>query len=132
MTRNHNRTGDAAELEAAAFFLRQGYVVSFPHSTAPYDMVVDRGFDLVRIEVKSTTQNGRVKRDCKNWGWTVIVDASKPFDFLYVHTPDLHYLIPHSELGDVRKGLMVPTRADLPSNSKWLRFVLGPVNSLDW
>lgn len=118
-------TGDAAELDAAAHFRRAGYIVAAPWGAAPYDLVIDNGSTLERVEVKSTTQRGWVKRNCKVWGWTIVVDASKPFDWLYCHTPDVHYLIPKYELGGRRKGVTVPRSEDYPTESRWARFALN-------
>jgi len=121
-----NATGDYGEIEAAAWFRRQGYLVSVPWGLGPYDLVVDTGEDMWRVEVKTTTQNGWVKKGCKAWGWTIIVDASKGFDYLYCHTPDIHYFIPKSAIGDKRKGLMVPRYDDTRegTTSKWMQYAL--------
>ena len=116
--------GDAAELEAAAFFRRHGCYVLTSWTLNPYDFAIDTGDQLLRVEVKSTTTRGHVERGGKEWGWTVAVDCSKPFDLLYVHTPDMHFVIPRTELGTSRRGVTVPSAADVNngSDSKWLHF----------
>lgn len=125
---NTARLGDAAEMEAAAYFMRQGRITSFPHSTAPYDFIVDYGdWGFKRVEVKSTTRKAHVKRGCKEWGWVTIVDTRKSFDLLYVHTPDVHYLIPRFALGAQRSGgITVPAAEDYPTDSKWAEFRVQP------
>lgn len=121
--------GDHAEMVAAAWFRAEGYLVSLVWGQGPYDLVVDDGSDRYRVEVKATTRRGHTERGGKEWGWIAIADARKPFDLLYVHTPDIHYVIPRTALGDTRRGLTVPSADDIDAGteSKWLAYATDDV-----
>jgi hypothetical protein len=48
--------------EAAAWFLRRGYVVSAPLAVAQYDLVVESDDGFAKIQVKTTTAKDRYSR----------------------------------------------------------------------
>lgn len=52
--------GEIAEMQAALFFMEQGLLVSKPvGGCAPYDLVIDDGTRLYRVEVKRATMERR-------------------------------------------------------------------------
>lgn len=61
--------GDLAEMAVAKKLVALGYEVSFPFSGgARYDLVVDRGGDLDRVQVKygRLEEDGRIKFECSS------------------------------------------------------------------
>lgn len=63
LRRNTKTIGDYAELKAATYFSSQGFYVSRPLSdNAPYDLIVDDGMLLQKVQVKarSVKKNGVV------------------------------------------------------------------------
>mgnify|MGYP003435673494 len=58
MRDNSKTKGDIAELKVAALFAEKGYFVSRPLTdNAPYDLIVDNGKTLKKVQVKA-----RIKR----------------------------------------------------------------------
>lgn len=57
MRANTKSQGDVAELKFAAYFASKGYFVSKPLTdNAPYDLIVDTGEQLLKVQVKSRTE----------------------------------------------------------------------------
>jgi hypothetical protein len=101
--------GDRAELEVAADLARHGWLVAFPYGEdCDYDLILDRGGVLERVQVKyaesagirlivrcrsHSLTNGKVKR-IKRYTAAMI-------DWLAVHdgTTGRNFYIPASELG---------------------------------
>ncbi|MEX1178079.1 MAG: group I intron-associated PD-(D/E)XK endonuclease [Nitriliruptor sp.] len=94
--------------DAIAFFGAQGWSVSLPLiDSQPYDLIVDDGARLQRVQVKTTTRrsrNGRFVVQVCTRGGNRSFHTSKDFDasgceLLYVLTDDRErYLIPTSEV----------------------------------
>lgn len=64
MVAEKDRKGTVAELEVEAELTRRGFVVSYPTMDARYDMIVDTGDELHRVQVKrafSTEKDGSIK-----------------------------------------------------------------------
>ena len=64
MNRRHINSGAPAELLTAQKLLQLGYVVSFPFAAkASYDLIVDTGLKLIRVQIKTIyqaqTDNGK-------------------------------------------------------------------------
>lgn len=92
---------------AMHYFTLQGYIVSIPLvDSQPYDLIVDNGERLLKVQVKSTTRETKdgkkhvVKLDtCKSNGVGGFVrkhfDTSKvDYVFVYTHNDSCCYLIP--------------------------------------
>ena len=55
------RKGDLAELAVALDLRRRGYGVAFPFGEASaYDLIIERGDKLERVQVKHTASDGHV------------------------------------------------------------------------
>ena len=85
--RHTQRKGDTAVAQAVATFTKLGYDVSLPLTeSAPYDLVVDTGAILKRVQVKYST-NGEVdlRRVHSNaQGYVVKKPKKGVYDWLYV------------------------------------------------
>ena len=96
MRSNSKTVGDIAELKAALYYTENDYVVSKPlGDNAPYDLIVDDGITLKKVQVKS-----RAVRDNKiaveMWTLpgsgknTTRVDYTpNSFDEVFVYVPEL-------------------------------------------
>ncbi|WP_158293426.1 group I intron-associated PD-(D/E)XK endonuclease [Halorubrum sp. SS7] len=51
--------GEEAELAVAAHLVRQGCRVSYTHGLYKYDLVADKGDELLRVQVKKANQNNK-------------------------------------------------------------------------
>jgi len=95
--RETQRKGDIAVSRAISSFTKLGFDVALPFTeSASYDIIIDTGFDLKRVQVKYTG-NGevdlrRVHSNSKGY----VVKKSKPnsYDWLYILTgSEKEYLI---------------------------------------
>lgn len=89
--RTTQRKGDIAASQAIATFTRIGWDVSIPLTeSAPYDLVVDNGVSLFRVQVKYSS-SGEV--DLRNIhsnskGYVVKKLTTQAYDWLYIFTKD--------------------------------------------
>lgn len=106
---------------AIAYFTNYGYTVSIPLTDSqPYDLVVDMGDRLVRVQVKTTSYKVHgffvvALRTCggnrSGAGKITRIDAAK-VDYLFaVTTSGEMYLIPTGELGCTSTIALNETRA---------------------
>ncbi|HTD36916.1 MAG TPA: group I intron-associated PD-(D/E)XK endonuclease [Candidatus Limnocylindrales bacterium] len=127
--RNTKRVGDISEAHVIAAFAKLGYHVLLPFGeNHRYDLVVDDGERLFRVQVKT----GRLRRD-----GTVIEyscssshahrgGASRPYfgeiDYLAVYCPGTQkvYLLPEKELTATRAHLRLsPPRNNMSKSIRW-------------
>ena len=123
--------GCSAEMLVALKFAEQGYIASFPLRTCGYDLVVDDGVEVRRVQVKQAYfQKARKKpggggdRAC----WLVALDykgktregtkrrrrPGSEFNVLaVVCRPDLIYVIPSAVLVNGRQDGMLPGRLQI-------------------
>jgi hypothetical protein len=85
--RSTQRKGDTAVAQAVATFTRIGYDVFLPLTeSAPYDLIVDLGKSLKRIQIKYTTDGKvdlrRVHSNSK--GYVVKKPLGGVYDWMYV------------------------------------------------
>jgi PD-(D/E)XK endonuclease len=124
--------GDLAELIVAADLARRGYQVSFPYGEdCDYDLIVDRGGRLERVQVKyadskgdvisvqcysSSLTNGKVKRRKPYTELTV--------DWIAVYDPatDRCYYVASHEFADGRYHISLRIAATKNSQRKGVRF----------
>ncbi len=112
--------GAEAEYLAAAWFTSRGYKVTLASSGLPYDLIIDRGGELQKVQVKSTTKKPTSAR-------TVIVKTSRltasagastnrrqlsyePFDFdlFFILTGEGHvFLVPLTDVARHHKQLTI-------------------------
>lgn len=101
--RETQRKGDIAVAQAIATFTRMGYDVALPVTeSAAYDIIVDTGSELKRVQVKycggKEVDLRRVHSNSK--GYVVKKPKENVFDWLYVFTADKkQYLIKESVAG---------------------------------
>src|SRR5882724_11265317 len=126
----------SAEMLIAYECARRGLVVSVPLAPCPYDILVDTGCLIKRIQVKRAKfklkQGGMNSRRDREHYWVDLTKHSRghdhrripanSFDFLAaVCEPDLIYLIPHDKLiaedGRMLRGIGIkmPTEGRLDS-----------------
>jgi hypothetical protein len=106
---NPRRQGEIGLGAAIAWFTGNGYLVSVPLcDNQPYDLVVDRGGRLLKVQVKTTTARSPRRRhvvDLRTNGGNQSRHTSKPFDpgtcdLLFVLTDSNElYLVPTVEIG---------------------------------
>jgi hypothetical protein len=109
--------GDLAELAVAHDLLRRGYRIAIPYGEDhDYDLVVDRGRKLERLQVKYTRSDGKVVQvRCRSHSLTNgKVKATKLYtaetiDWIAVYdaTTDRCYYLPAAELGQGRTELLL-------------------------
>ena len=97
--RETQRKGDIAVAQAVATFTRKGYDVSMPLTeSAAYDLIVDVGPELKRVQVRFTgSSEVDLRRVHSNsMGYVVKKTKENAYDWLYVLTgAGKEYLIQH-------------------------------------
>jgi hypothetical protein len=97
------RKGDIAVTQALSTFTRYGFDVSLPLTeSAPYDLVVDTGKHLRRVQVKFTSgkEVGLRRVHSNSKGYVVKKPLEDTFDWLYVfNSSGEEFLIPYSLAG---------------------------------
>ncbi len=81
------RKGDIAVSQAVARFTKMGYDVALPLTeSAPYDLIVDIGRSLKRVQVRySSTRNVELRRIHSNSkGYVVKKTKTNAYDWLYI------------------------------------------------
>ncbi|HEX6389959.1 MAG TPA: group I intron-associated PD-(D/E)XK endonuclease [Solirubrobacteraceae bacterium] len=118
------RKGDLAELAVALDLRRRGYGVAFPFGEASaYDLIVERGDKLERVQVKHARSDGAVLV-VRCYSQTVIggkagrrhkyTAAEIEWLAVYDATTATCYYVPAAQLGDGRSVLylrLVPARS---------------------
>ncbi len=127
MTIRRTRTKDQGEVglaDAIAWFTRTGWTVSLPLiDNQSYDLVVDDGEALHRVQVKTSTCRtpaGGLAVELRTNGGNQSRSTSAPFDasscdLLYVLTDDGRWLIPTQEIS---------ARCSLTLGRKWQAFAV--------
>jgi hypothetical protein len=85
--RTTQRKGDTAVAQAIATFTRKGYDVLIPLTeSAPYDLVVDTGEGLKRVQVRYTSTNDVDLRNIhsNSQGYVVKKIEECVYDWLYI------------------------------------------------
>ncbi|CAN5144466.1 hypothetical protein BH11PAT3_BH11PAT3_0800 [soil metagenome] len=97
------RKGDTAVAQALATFTKYGYDVSIPLTeSAPYDLIVDTGKGLKKVQVKfaSGKEVGLRRVHSNSQGYVVKKPLEDTFDWLYVLSGSgEEFLIPYSLAG---------------------------------
>jgi len=135
LQKNTRRQGDVGLGQAIAYFTSLGYSVSLPLTESQrYDLIVDDGEELARIEVKSSrytvpansrypdtsariyqVQLATCGGNMTNKGKIRKIDAlHSDYVFIFTESGD-RYLIPTSELSG---------RANLKLSGKWSKYLL--------
>jgi hypothetical protein len=109
------RKGDLAELAVALDLRRRGYGVAFPFGEASaYDLIVERGHKLERVQVKHARSNGSVLvvRCCTHTivagkQRSTLLYTAKHIDWLaaYDSTTETCFYIPAAELAALQLRL---------------------------
>jgi hypothetical protein len=90
MNRVTQKKGDLALAKAIVYFTELGYEILLPMTeSAEYDLVVDTGEELKKIQVKycSGTSVDLRKIHSNSQGYVVNRYTAKSFDWLYVYSP---------------------------------------------
>lgn len=100
------RKGDIGVTQAIAKFTALGYNVSIPITeSAPYDLIVEKGGKLKKVQVKySSKVDVDLRRIHSNSKGYVVKQYGKTFDWLFVFKDNTCYLIKEdlSKQGSVR------------------------------
>ncbi len=113
MQRETQRKGDTAVAQAVATFTRMGYDVSIPLTeSAPYDLIIDIGKSLKRIQVRyASTREVDLRRIHSNSkGYVVKKPKKGAYDWLYVFTGKSEYLV---KMCLYNRRSITPTRKNL-------------------
>lgn len=105
----HKVQGNIGEAAAILHFTKLGYIVSKPlFENTPYDLVVDDGCSLLKVQVKTTGNRKRATNFCvelrtkggnTSWNGVVKVVTKATCDLLFVYCSDgSQYLIPVEEI----------------------------------
>lgn len=90
MKRSTQRKGDTAAARAIFVFTELGYDVAVPLTeSAPYDLIVDTGDQLVRVQVKYTSRSEVDLRNVHHTAKQRVVKKYErgAFDWLFVYWP---------------------------------------------
>lgn len=110
--------GRITELKCELWFLERGYLVSTPDIPYQYDMIVDIGSKLLKIQVKTChlTKDGSgigfnvSSMTHNNQGYTRRIYSAVSVDYFMTYYNGECYLIPFSECGVREKKLrLMPT-----------------------
>ena len=85
--RTTQRKGDIAVSQAMARFTSMGYDVALPFTeSAPYDLIVDTGKDLMRVQVRySSVREVALRRIHSNSkGYVIKKTKDGAYDWLYI------------------------------------------------
>lgn len=95
--RTTQRRGDIAVSQAVASFTRSGYDVSLPLTeSAAYDLIVDTGLELKRVQVRYTSSHQVDLRRIHSNSNGYVVKRARPnaYDWLYVlNNKDEEFLV---------------------------------------
>ena len=107
--------GDTAEMMVAADLVKRGYRIAFPYGEdSDYDLIVERGDKLERIQVKYTeSRNNVIVVKCKSHSLTngeirrtkYYTAAMIEWLAVYDRTSERCYYVPAAELGDGRSQM---------------------------
>lgn len=111
--RTTQRKGDIATTQAIATFTKHGFDVAVPITeSAPYDLVVDFGGKLMKVQCKYLgAANGSVglrRIHSNSQGYVVKRYDEQAFDFMYVYrkSDGCEFLIENSKI--TQKSALVP------------------------
>ncbi len=125
--RNTKRIGDISEMHVAAAFLKRGYLVSRPFGeNQRYDLIIDDGERLSRVQVKT----GRVRNGVILYGAVSThghrAHPSKPYigqiEYLAVYCADTEkvYVVPESHLTRSLGSLRIaPPKNNMTKTIRW-------------
>ena len=108
--KNSSTQGNVGMGQAIAYFTKLGYTISIPlNDCQPYDLIVDNGKQLLKIQIK-TAQTNKVELRSKYGGKGKV---SKHFnknniDYLFITTENNNYLIPSKDI-NVKSMLSIST-----------------------
>jgi len=94
MRSNSKTIGDIAELKAAAYYTENGYYVSKPlGENTPYDLIIDDGQTLSKVQVKSRKLKPHgvisINGYYKTSGGNITPFNKTHFDELFIYNPDM-------------------------------------------
>ena len=126
MRDNSKTIGDLAELTVAAKFAEKGYFVSRPLTdNAPYDLIVDDGISLKKVQVKARTEReGKISVELFSSmvNYTKVYESGD-FDLLAVYNINTKEvaIISWDEISSNTKGILFRTVPPLNNQTKGVR-----------
>ena len=118
--RNTQRKGDIATSQALATFTKLGFDVSIPLTeSAPYDLIIDTGKSLKRMQVKYSTQKHVDLRNIhsNSTGYRVKKSNHGDYDWLYIYKDNNEYLY---------KNCFVNRRSVTPNDEHLIKYQIEP------
>ena len=125
--RDTKRIGDISEMKVIAAFTERGFQVLLPFGeNHRYDLVVDDGENLLRIQVKTgRVRDGVIKYSCSS-SHAHRGRATRPYfgeiDYLAMYCPETEkvYLLPEKELTATKAHLRLsPPRNNMVQGVRW-------------
>lgn len=120
-----NLIGDESELKFMVAALQHGLGVAKPYSgSIPYDVIIDNGRTLHRVQIKATSREDGTKR-AGRYSLTVRFGTNgyslKQTDFIAAHIQpiDVWYIIPVEELGPIKKISLRPQADNITRFAKY-------------
>ena len=125
--RDTKRIGDISEAQVITAFTKLGYHVLLPFGeNHRYDLVVDDGANLLRVQVKTGRVRGGVIRYSCSSSHAHRGGTLRPYfgqiDYLAVYCPETEkvYILPEKELTATRAHLrLLPTRNNMKKTIRW-------------
>lgn len=114
-----NIKGLTTELQCQTYFVKLGYIVSIPIGSQKYDFILDTGKELLKIQVKSCSNNDPAVLEFstksvhynKTQGYYNVSYNEKDVDYFCTFFENECYLIPYAETGTSSKKLrLLPTK----------------------
>lgn len=124
--RTTQKKGDIGAARAIFKFTELGYDVSIPLTeSAAYDLIVDTGTELKRVQVKYSTDGKVDLRHIHSnaQGYVVSKVKENAYDWLFVCTPDNDYL--------VKECLSERTGITMNKKYQFGEFAIGMVHNLE-
>lgn len=122
---NTTKRGDISAAKILAKFVELGYQVLVPWGSAPYDLALDCGDRLVRVQCKT----GRLRKGCVLFNTSSIVYGGRRIgytdkaDLFAVYCPDTNaiYTLPVAEAATGFTQLRVEAAGNNHSSIRWAR-----------
>lgn len=109
--------GKITELRCELWFLEKGFLVSFPDLPYQYDIIVDLGMELIKVQIKTCRFDGtglvfNTSSVTHNQsGYTKRIYSAKAVDYFMTYYDNNCYLIPFEKCGTKQKKLRIePTK----------------------
>lgn len=121
--------GRLTELACISYFLNLGYIVSCPEVPSPYDVLLDVGSKILKIQIKTchlSKEGDYIEFNTSSMthnskGYTKRTYSKENVDYFATFYNDKVYLVPFEECGTKTKHLrLIPTKNGQVKNISFL------------